>query len=659
MKTKTAFNLLSQQDKNKSSKNQILIQLQSSQVNIDIFQLFKYSPFIQNEYSIKSIKECFPQDIIQIQNKEKIKEESMITFFTLLSDQNAEITNENYIDLVKLSGLFEIEPLQSLLSQYQKEHFIDIDFIINMLIDQKALYENNDDNTYNDKISSTMEDILINEIDNLLQRANFAKLHISTIYRIIERSDGKFNSNILYDFIMKSLKDRYVLLKFLELRELSSEKINDLIDKLHLSQDAKIYEQYLPSGLHSISKLRDDIEIKDKQIQEQIIQIDDFDKKCQFLTQKIEELESKNQELKADKEQAEKGISTDIENIKQENELLKKKSLEIQDLNNKYKTNIEQMFSQKEKNKKPKVGRIKDSNKTDDIEYTLNVSLADLYNGCDKNLKIIRNVICQKCKGTGCKNGTKPKVCPKCGGKKTIVESQRQGQLVRKVVKECPTCHGNPVYIENQNKCLTCSGNGVVSEKKIIEVKINPGLEDGDEIKIEGLSDESLFKKPGDLYVILKLKENDRFLRSHNNLLFTQTITLSESFLGTTFVITHLDGRKLIISTPKGQFITPNSIKIINNEGMPTKENVFQKGDLFIKFVVEYPISNNLADSFIQELLKCSPLPKRLEGINMNDELVHEYTLDKNDADIWQFNCDNEKEEENDTEDPTPKCQPM
>ena len=147
MKTKTTFNLLSQQNKNKSSKNQILIQLQSSQVSIDIFQLFKYSPFIQNEYSIKTIKESFPQDIIQIQNKEKIKEESMITFFTLLSDQNAEITNENYIDLVKLSGLFEIEPLQCLLSQYQKEHFTDIDFIINMLIDQKILYENNDDNT--------------------------------------------------------------------------------------------------------------------------------------------------------------------------------------------------------------------------------------------------------------------------------------------------------------------------------------------------------------------------------------------------------------------------------------------------------------------------------------------------------------------------------
>ena len=92
---------------------------------------------------------------------------------------------------------------------------------------------------------------------------------------------------------------------------------------------------------------------------------------------------------------------------------------------------------------------------------------------------------------------------------------------------------------------------------------------------------------------------------------------------------------------------------------MPTKENVFQKGDLFIKFVVEYPISNKMTDSFIQELLKCSPLPKRLEGINMNDELVHEYTLDKNDADIWQFNYTNEKKEENDTEEPTPKCQPM
>ena len=78
MQKKSTFNLLSQQNKNKSSKNQILIQLPSNQVSIDIFQLFKYSQFIQNEYSIQNIKELFPQDIIQIINKKKIKEESIV-----------------------------------------------------------------------------------------------------------------------------------------------------------------------------------------------------------------------------------------------------------------------------------------------------------------------------------------------------------------------------------------------------------------------------------------------------------------------------------------------------------------------------------------------------------------------------------------------------
>lgn len=649
MQKKSTFNLLSQQNKNKSSKNQILIQLPSNQVSIDIFQLFKYSQFIQNEYSIQNIKELFPQDIIQIINKKKIKEESIVTFFTLLSDQNAEISNENYVDLVKLSGLFEVEPLQGLLNEYQKEHVADIDLIINMLI------ENKDDSTYNDKISSTMEGVLINQVDNLLQNVNFDKLHISTIYRIIERSDSKFNSNILYDFIMKSLNNRYILLKFLKLQELSSEKINDLYEKLHLSQDSKIYEQYLPSGLYSISELRSEIKSKEKQLQEQKNKIDDFEKKCKFLNEKIEELESKNQELTTNKSQTEKEISADIERIKEENELLRKKALEIQDQNNQLKTHIEQMFS---KNIKTKEERQKDANKTDDIEYKLDVSLCDLYNGCDKSIEVIRKVICPKCKGSGCKEGIKPKVCPKCGGQKKIFEAIRKGQMFKQVVKECPTCHGLPSYIEDKNKCLTCSGNDLVNEKKKIEVKINPGLDDGDEIKFEGLADESLLKKPGDLYVVLKLKEDDHFLRRNDNLLITQTIALSESFLGTTFVVTHLDGRKLIISTPKGQYISPNSLKIIKNEGMPTKENVFKKGDLFIKFVVEYPISRNLPESFTQELLKCSPLPKRLEGVQF-DELAHEYTLDKSDADIWQFNYSNEKQDENETQEPTESCQPM
>lgn len=110
------------------------------------------------------------------------------------------------------------------------------------------------------------------------------------------------------------------------------------------------------------------------------------------------------------------------------------------------------------------------------------------------------------------------------------------------------------------------------------------------------------------MYVILKLKENDQFCESLGFCNFTS------------------QWKKMIISTPKSQFISLNSIKIINNEGIPIKEGVFKKGELFIKFIAGYLISIN----YHSKSLKLQrDNKKKLKRIVFCDELVHKYIFNK------------------------------
>merc|ERR1712167_177503 len=90
------------------------------------------------------------------------------------------------------------------------------------------------------------------------------------------------------------------------------------------------------------------------------------------------------------------------------------------------------------------------------------------------------------------------------------------------------------------------------------------------------------------------MKDHATFTRKGPHLFMNKTVTLSEALCGTTFVIEHLDGRKLAISTAPGEMVTPETVKMVEGEGMPTHGNPFQRGNLVIKFKVEFPTAGSL-----------------------------------------------------------------
>ena len=183
--------------------------------------------------------------------------------------------------------------------------------------------------------------------------------------------------------------------------------------------------------------------------------------------------------------------------------------------------------------------------RTQDLSHAIKVSLEDLYNGKEVTLKINRNIVCTKCKGTGTKDGKSPIKCPDCHGNGQKVIEQRRGNMISRTITTCPTCKGTGESIDPKDKCEHCKGTKVENEKKIITVHVEPGMEDGDQIRFPGCSDEAPNAETGDLIVIIRLKKHDLFRRNHDNLLLTKKITLSEALLGTQFVFDHLDGKLL------------------------------------------------------------------------------------------------------------------
>lgn len=274
--------------------------------------------------------------------------------------------------------------------------------------------------------------------------------------------------------------------------------------------------------------------------------------------------------------------------------------------------------------------------RTKDIIYKLEVTLEDLYNGKETKLRINRNIICPECKGNGCQKDKTPQKCPECGGSGQKVFVRRMGPIIiGQQVSTCQFCQGSGEKIDHADRCLNCGGRKVVNEKKIIEVHIEPGMEDGDKIPFIGSSDENPGFDTGDVVVILKMKPNHHFLRKHDDLLIEKNISLSESLFGASFVIEHLDGRKLVVETQKNKVIEPDSVHVIEREGMPQRGNRFEKGKLYVKFNVKFPKSEDLSEKLRADLIECLPPLNKTDDVDMNDENVYKVGTDE--SNIKQF----------------------
>ncbi|CAN1251800.1 DnaJ protein homolog ANJ1 [Linum perenne] len=207
----------------------------------------------------------------------------------------------------------------------------------------------------------------------------------------------------------------------------------------------------------------------------------------------------------------------------------------------------------------------------EDVVHPLKVSLEDLYLGTTKKLSLSRNVICSKCSGK----------CSGCQGSGMKVSIRQLGPgMIQQMQHPCNECKGTGESISDKDRCSQCKGEKVVPEKKVLEVHVEKGMQNGQKITFP----ETI---TGDIVFVLQQKEHPRFKRKGDDLFVEHTLLLTEALCGFRFVLTHLDGRQLLIKSLPGEVVKPDSFKAINDEGMPMYQKPFLKGKLYLHFTVK------------------------------------------------------------------------
>ncbi|ETO15979.1 chaperone protein DNAJ [Reticulomyxa filosa] len=221
--------------------------------------------------------------------------------------------------------------------------------------------------------------------------------------------------------------------------------------------------------------------------------------------------------------------------------------------------------------------------KMPDAMVDMEVTLSELYNGASKKISFKRNVICNHCRGTGAEGGETKKcpnesICPKCHGK---------GQTYK---KECNVCHGQ----------------GVHPQLTQIDVEIEKGMQDGQEIRFARKAEEKPGYMAGDVVAKLKQKTHPHFVRKENDLLTTVDLTLTQALLGFDLNIEHLDGRWINVLFMKHNDITHFGMeRKYPKEGMPIHNTPSHFGSLFITFDVIFP--DTVDETQKQKLINAFP----------------------------------------------------
>ncbi|XP_072349076.1 dnaJ homolog subfamily A member 1-like isoform X1 [Scyliorhinus torazame] len=234
-------------------------------------------------------------------------------------------------------------------------------------------------------------------------------------------------------------------------------------------------------------------------------------------------------------------------------------------------------------------GRMQREKRGKDVVHQLAVSLEDLYNGATRKLALKKNVICDKCDGFGGKKGAVEK-CPNCKGRGIEIHVQQIGPgMVQQIQTMCSECHGQGEQINPKDRCKNCNGRKIVKERKILEVYVDKGMQDGQKITFHGEGDQEPGLEPGDVIIVLDQKDHDLFRRHGNDLVMKMEILLVEALCGFKRTIQTLDKRTLLITSNPGDVIKLGSLKCVLNEGMPIYRDPFEKGLLIIQFSVKFP----------------------------------------------------------------------
>lgn len=221
-----------------------------------------------------------------------------------------------------------------------------------------------------------------------------------------------------------------------------------------------------------------------------------------------------------------------------------------------------------------------------DLRYDLEIEFLEAIKGTEKQITIQPLEECKPCKGTGAKPGTKLNTCKSCNGIGEVrkVSQSLFGQVTQ--ITTCPSCRGSGKVIEQA--CSECNGKGEKRIKKVLAVKIPCGIDDGSRLRVPGKGEIGRRSgPPGDLYVIINVKEHEIFKREDENIIIEKKISFSQAALGASIKVPTTEGEKLL-TIPGGT--QSGTVLQMPDLGVPEINRPAKRGDQLVHIIVETPV---------------------------------------------------------------------
>jgi molecular chaperone DnaJ len=200
-----------------------------------------------------------------------------------------------------------------------------------------------------------------------------------------------------------------------------------------------------------------------------------------------------------------------------------------------------------------------------DVAVEAEITLSEAATGASVEVAFDAVVSCEHCGGSGAEPGTELETCPRCGGAGQLrtVAQTAFGQLVRTTT--CDTCQGEGQV--PRQPCSVCRGRGRTASRRTLSVDIPAGIADGQRIRLSGRGHAGeRGGPPGDLYVLIRVAEDERFVRDGNDLVSVLDVPAPLAALGARLPVATLDGEEEL-EIPAGT--QPGAVLTLRERGMP------------------------------------------------------------------------------------------
>ena len=216
-----------------------------------------------------------------------------------------------------------------------------------------------------------------------------------------------------------------------------------------------------------------------------------------------------------------------------------------------------------------------------DLRYEAELDLSEAVFGHQLEIDVKKLTECEICAGSGAAKGSSPVTCDTCGGNGQVRVSQGFFTLQQ----TCPHCRGTGRIV--RNPCDACLGQGRIRRNKKLSVKIPPGVDNGDRVRLSGEGEAGRNGgPPGDLYVEVHVREHAIFERDGVHLSCEVPIAFATAVLGGKVEVPTLDGQVVLTIPAETQ---SGRVFRLREKGVKSVRGS-SRGDLFCRCVVETPV---------------------------------------------------------------------